>query len=97
MSALPPPGMADRLALEREALLVRQHALEKERGDIPNALYATYMVYRYRFLGVYGLLDTAPGKATAWRNALEDARSVERLVAARWAQTIQAAYEQGQL
>lgn len=88
MSALPAPGTAARFELEREALTVAREALVEAGGNITDALYATYVTYRYRFLGWHRLLDSPPARTAEWIEALEDARTVERYVCEQWAVAI---------
>lgn len=85
---LPPIGTSQRDALHREALSIAREELKSECGDIPNALYKTYMGFRMRFLEERGLMDSVPGRDASSIEALEDARLLEFYVSQQWVSAI---------
>jgi hypothetical protein len=85
---LPPIGSPERDALQQDAASVAIEELRRERGDIANALYKTYLTFRHRFLEERGLMDVVPGREASSIEALEDARLLELYVCQRWASII---------
>lgn len=85
---LPPPGTHARKQLEDEALQISLDLLEREHGNLLNALYLTYMEFRTRFIEERGLMDAAPGVGEIWAQALTDARTLEEHVNQQWAKAI---------
>jgi hypothetical protein len=77
--------------LQRDAL--RIGLAELERGaSLADALYVVYDRCRTRFLEERGLMDEVPGRSIASREALADARLLERGVCERWARLILAGH-----
>jgi hypothetical protein len=87
---LPPTGTHARTQLEDDAIQIGLDALQRENGNIPNALYLTYQAFRMRFIQERGLMYAVPGVGDIWREALQDARTLERYVTTRWAAAIAA-------
>jgi hypothetical protein len=87
---LPPVGSGARTQLEREALRIGIAALRRGEG-VADALYLVYSAFRVRFLEERGLMDEVPGRGFASREALEDARILERHVCDEWRTIILAA------
>jgi len=81
---LPESGTAERRQLESDALDLGLIALEREHGNIPNALYRVYMTFRQRLIEERALRN-APDAKDAWCEALLDARQLEAFVNDAWA------------
>jgi hypothetical protein len=88
LTMLPKNGTRDRDLLEGEAIRIGLDALRREELNIPNALYAVHMAFRTRFIEQRGLMDVAPGVGDKWKEAIADARTLERHVCQQWATAI---------
>jgi hypothetical protein len=85
---LPSHGTQARGRLEGDAIRIGLDALRREELNIPNALYAVHIAFRTRFVEERGLMDATPGVGSQWREAIGDARTLERHVCQQWATTI---------
>ena len=84
---LPKTGTHERDLLNEEAVLMAEKLLQD--GEIPLALYNTYMHFRTRFLVERGLADVAPEEVPEeWDSALRDAQALREHVDRTWAAKI---------
>lgn len=84
---LPDIGTSERNALEAKALEIAIDFLEATNGNIPDALYLTYMSFRSKFAEERDLMDRAPS-GDAWREMVVDARQLEHYVSGVWTTAI---------